>query len=59
MPGRINQNQKFGVTAWRGTVTKNNHLYGLFRTNPQMASDVMTVMMSSMHLPTMDNYLSR
>ena len=59
MPGRINSNQKFGVTAWRGTVTKDNHLYGLFRTNPQMASDVMTVMMSSMHLPTMDTYLSR
>lgn len=48
-----------GVTAWKGTVTKDNHLYGLFRTNPQMASDVMTVLMSSMHLPTLDTYLSK
>ena len=59
MPGRINSNQMVGVTAWRGTVTKENHLYGLFRSNPQMASDVMTVLMSSMHLPTLDTYLSR
>ena len=59
MPGRISNSQMVGVTAWRGTVTKENHLYGLFRTNPQMASDVMTVLMSSMHLPTLDTYLSR
>lgn len=59
MPGRINTTQMAGVTAWRGTVTKDNHLYGLFRTNPQKASDVMTVLMSSMHLPTLDTYLSR
>lgn len=59
MPGRISNTQMTGVTAWRGTVTKDNHLYGLFRSNPQMASDVMTVLMSSMHLPTMDTYLSR
>jgi hypothetical protein len=48
-----------GVSAWKGTVTKDNHLYGLFRTNPQMASDVMTVLMSSMYLPTLDTYLSK
>ncbi len=59
MPGRISNTQMVGVTAWRGTVTKDNHLYGLFRTNPQMASDVMTVLMSSMKLPTLDTYLSR
>lgn len=59
MPARISNNQMVGVTAWRGTVTKENHLYGLFRTNPQMASDVMTVLMSTMHLPTLDTYLSR
>lgn len=59
MPGRISNNQMVGVTAWKGTVTKDNHLYGLFRTNPQMASDVMTVLMSSMHLPTLDTYLSK
>lgn len=59
MPGRISNNQMVGVTAWKGTVTKDNHLYGLFHTNPQMASDVMTVLMSSMHLPTLDTYLSK
>ena len=59
MPARINNNQMVGVTAWRGTVTKENHLYGLFRTNPQMASDVMTVLMATMHMPTLDTYLSR
>lgn len=59
MPGRIGSNQMAGVTAWRGTVTKDNHIYGLFRSNPQMASDVMTVLMSSMHLPTLDTYLSK
>lgn len=59
MPGRISNNQMVGVTAWKGTVTKDNHLYGLFRTHPQMASDVMTVLMSSMHLPTLDTYLSK
>ena len=59
MPGRINTNQKVGVTAWRGTVTKDNHLYGLFRTNPQMATDIMVTMMSSMYLPTLDTYLSK
>ena len=59
MPGRISNTQMTGVTAWRGTVTKDNHLYGLFRTNPQMASDVMTVLMSSMQLPTLDTYLSQ
>ena len=59
MPGRVNNNQMVGVTAWRGTVTKDNHIYGLFRSNPQMASEIMTVMMSSMHLPTLDTYLSR
>ena len=58
MPGTISNTQMYGVTAWRGTVTKDNHLYGLFRTNPQMASNVMTVLMSSMHLPTLDTYLS-
>ena len=59
MPARISNSQMVGVTAWRGTVTKENHLYGLFRTNPQMASDVMTVLMSSMRLPSLDTYLSR
>ena len=59
MPSRINSTQMAGVTAWRGTVTKENHIYGLFRTNPQKASDVMTVLMSSMHLPTLDSYLSK
>ena len=50
--------QRVGVTAWRGTVTKDNHLYGIFRSKPQMASEIMTVLMSSMHLPTLDTYLS-
>lgn len=59
MPGRISNSQMVGVTAWRGTVTKDNHIYGLFRANPQKASDVMTVLMSSMHRPTLDTYLSR
>ena len=58
MPARIN-NQMVGVTAWRGTVTKDNHIYGLFRSNPQKASDVMIELMSSMHRPTLDTYLSR
>ncbi|MBQ3949797.1 MAG: hypothetical protein II661_04905, partial [Bacteroidales bacterium] len=47
-----------GVTAWRGTVTKDNHLYGLFGANPQKATDVMITLMSAMHLPTLDTYLS-
>lgn len=59
MPGQIGKTQMYGVTSWRGTVTKDNHLYGLFRSNPQMASDVMTVLMSSMRLPTLDTYLSK
>lgn len=59
MPGRIANTQFTGVTAWRGTVTKDNHLYNIFRAKPQMASDIMTVLMSSMYLPTMDTYLSR
>lgn len=59
MPGQLFNSQMTGVTAWRGTVTKDNHLYNIFRTNPQMASDVMTVLMSSMNLPTLDTYLSR
>lgn len=59
MPGRISNSQMIGVSAWRGTVTKDNHIYGLFRANPQKASEVMTVLMSSMHLPTLDTYLSR
>jgi len=59
MPGRVNVTQMTGVTAWRGTVTKDNHIYGLFRSNPQKASDVMTTLMSSMHLPTLDSYLSK
>ena len=59
MPGQINNSQMVGVTAWRGTVTKDNHIYGLFRSNPQKASEIMTVLMSSMHLPTLDTYLSR
>ena len=59
MPGQFSNTQMVGVTAWRGTVTKENHIYGLFRSNPQMASDVMTVLMSSMHLPTLDTYLSK
>jgi len=59
MPSNLYPSQMTGVTAWRGTVTKDNHLYNIFRTNPQMASDIMTVLMSSMHLPTLDSYLSR
>lgn len=59
MPGNINNTQMASVTAWKGTVTKDNHLYGLFRTNPQMASNIMTVLMSSMHLPNLDTYLTR
>lgn len=58
MPGQLTNSQMVGVTAWRGTVTKDNHLYNLFRMNPQMASNVMTVLISSMHLPTLDTYLS-
>ena len=58
MPGHIGNNQMVGVSAWRGTVTKDNHLYGIFRTNPQMATDIMTVLISSMHLPTINTYLS-
>lgn len=59
MPARINPTQMAGVTAWRGTVTKENHIYGLFRTNPQKASDVMVTLMSAMSLPTLDSYLSK
>ena len=59
MPARISNSQMVGVTAWRGTVTKENHLYGLFRTNPQMASDVMITLMSAMRRPTLDTFLSR
>lgn len=58
MPGQLTNSQMVGVTAWRGTVTKDNHLYNVFRTNPQMASDIMTVLISSMHLPTLDTYLT-
>ena len=47
-----------GITAWKGTVTKENSLYYLFDRNPQKASDVMTVLMSSMHRPTLNSYLS-
>ena len=59
MPSRLFNTQMTGMTAWRGTVTKDNHLYGLFRANPQKASDVMIELMSSMHLPTLDTYLSK
>ena len=59
MPGQFVNSTQTGITAWRGTVTKDNHLYGIFRSNPQMASDVMTVLMSQMHRPTLDTYLSR
>lgn len=59
MPVPINRSQMVGVTSWKGTVTKDNHIYGLFRFNPQMASTVMTTLMSSMHLPTLNTYLSK
>ena len=59
MPGTISPTQMVGVTAWKGTVTKNNHIYGLFKANPQKATDVMITLMSSMHLPTLDTYLSK
>ena len=59
MPGQINATQRYGVTAWRGTVTKENHIYNLFRANPQKASDVMVTLMSFMHLPTLNTYLSK
>jgi len=59
MPARIGNSQMVGVTEWKGTVTKDNHLYGLFDRNPQMATDVMITLMSSMYLPTMDSYLSK
>lgn len=59
MPGPLVNSTNVGITAWRGTVTKDNHLYNIFRSHPQMASDVMTVLMSQMHLPTLDTYLSR
>ena len=59
MPGPLVNSTNVGVTAWRGTVTKDNHLYHIFRSNPQMASDVMTVLISSMRLPTLNTYLSR
>lgn len=57
MPGQFG-NLMVGMTAWKGTVTKQNSLYPLFDSNPQKASDVMTVLMSSMHLPTLNRYLS-
>lgn len=57
MPGQFG-NLMVGMTAWKGTVTKENSLYPLFDRNPQKASDVMTVLMSSMHLPTLNSYLS-
>ena len=48
-----------GVTDWKGTVTSDNHIYGLFRSKPQAASNVMTTLMSSMYMPTLDTYLSK
>lgn len=59
MAGQINPNQRVGVSAWRGTVTKDNHLYGLFASSPQKADDVMRTLFSSMHLPTLNTYLSK
>lgn len=58
MPAQINVNQRASVTAWKGTVTKDNHLYGLFQSNPQRATDVMMTLMSSMHMATLDTFLS-
>lgn len=58
MPGQLGRNQMIGVTSWKGTVTKDNHLYKFFDRSPQKASEVMTVLMSSMHLPTLNSYLS-
>lgn len=59
MPGQINPSQRVGVSAWRGTVTKDNHLYGLFASAPQKADDVMHTLFSSMHLPTLNTYLTK
>ena len=58
MPGQLGRNQMVGVSAWKGTVTKENSLYYLFDRNPQKASNVMTVLLSSMHRPTLNSYLS-
>ena len=58
MPGQLGRNQMVGVGAWKGTVTKENSLYYLFDRNPQKASNVMTVLLSSMHRPTLNSYLS-
>jgi len=58
MPGQLGRNQMIGVTSWKGTVTKENHLYKFFDRNPQKASEKMTILMSAMHLPTLNTYLS-
>lgn len=58
MPGQINASQRTGFTTWRGTVTKDNHIYALFNHSPQMADEAMRYLFSSMHLPTLNTYLS-
>lgn len=58
MPGRINFSQMAGVTTWKGSVTKENHIYGLFRSEPQKASRIMTTLLTNERLPSLDTYLS-
>lgn len=58
MPGQINPSQRVGVSAWRGTVTKDNHLYSLFASAPQKADAVMRTLFTHMHMPTLNTYLT-
>lgn len=59
MSGRINPTQMTGVTTWKGSVTKENHIYGLFRSEPQKASKVMVNLLANERLPSLDTYLSK
>lgn len=59
MPGRINPTQMASVTTWKGSVTKENHIYGLFRSEPQKASKVMITLLANERLSSLDTYLSK
>lgn len=59
MPVRINPTQMASVTTWKGGVTKENHIYGLFRSEPQKASKVMITLLANERLPSLDTYLSK
>lgn len=58
MAGKLGKFQKLTFEHWKG-LTKNNHLGGIFQSQPQMATNLMVQLLALYRGKTLDTFLSQ